>query len=521
MLDEEWIQRATVINEKFDALAKIISVNLQQGIVNFGENLSTLLEIGDFKLTVADVKDAIDSLTMDKAEGDLSQGFADIQYQAAVLAQELRNLADAADGMEGATAVSSLADELERVAAAYMQGAIKGPELAEQVKDIEARAADAATALNDVDGVAFDAVQARLGILGGVLRGIIGLAREAGAAMPGDDAAGGEQFGPVQEVWRNPDVELPDRASQRPDRASFEASENFAYGLEDKDKGKGGGAKKDESEYKARVEAIKEETAALNAEAASLVIVAGAGYEYADAIEYARRRAELLYAAQKDGKKITPELTAEIEKQAATYISAAQNVEDLTDKMRELEDQAETGRDAIAGLFMSIRDGADGVKEHLAGLLERLAEVQLQNGLAAASGGGGWFGNAVSTLGSWLTPKGQRAVGGSVNSGQPYLVNEGTGRSELFVPSGGGAILTVPQAQAALAGGRERARPLSALRGSGDTFSFHMPVDARGAAEGEAERFRRVLREETPGIVAKARSATMSGMQKSGKGWLK
>lgn len=460
VLDEEWISRAAEINAKFETLTKIISVNLQQAIVRFGEDFGTLLRIGDQEFTLGDLQQALDDLTLDEAERNLGRGFTDIQYQAAMLASEMRNLADAAGDVDGSADVSALADELERVAAAYMQGAIDGPKLVEQVDDIEDRAADAAQALDDVDGVAFDAVISRLGKLGGVLRGIIGLGREAGAALPGDDAPAGEPFGPVQEVWRNPDVDLPERASQRPERPTFDATENWIYGIEDKGRSAGGGREKDESEYKARAEAIREETKALEAEAASLLLAAGSGYEYTDAIEYARRRADLLYAAQKDGREITPELTAEIERQAAAYVSAAQDVEGLIDKMQELEDRAETGRDAIVGLFMSIRDGAEGVKGALSDLLARMAEVQMQNAVMGLASGGGWFGGAISGLGSLLTPQGHRATGGSVNAGQLYAVNEGKGDTEYFVPSGGGAILTAPQAMAAISGGRSRAQPV-------------------------------------------------------------
>ena len=45
-----------------------------------------------------------------------------------------------------------------------------------------------------------------------------------------------------------------------------------------------------------------------------------------------------------------------------------------------------------------------------------------------------------------------RAVGGPVQAGQIYRVNEQTPNSEYFMPSMAGGILTVPQMQAALRG---------------------------------------------------------------------
>lgn len=58
-------------------------------------------------------------------------------------------------------------------------------------------------------------------------------------------------------------------------------------------------------------------------------------------------------------------------------------------------------------------------------------------------------GGFLGTLGRLLTG---RASGGGVRSGTPYLVNENTSRSEVFVPSQSGGTLNVPQAQAALRG---------------------------------------------------------------------
>jgi len=67
-------------------------------------------------------------------------------------------------------------------------------------------------------------------------------------------------------------------------------------------------------------------------------------------------------------------------------------------------------------------------------------------GAGASGGGAGILGLGASLFG------GARAMGGPVRAGMPYLVNENTARSEIFVPSQSGAILNVPQAQRALGG---------------------------------------------------------------------
>lgn len=68
----------------------------------------------------------------------------------------------------------------------------------------------------------------------------------------------------------------------------------------------------------------------------------------------------------------------------------------------------------------------------------------LFGGPGVSGGGAGILGLGASLFG------GARANGGPVRAGMPYLVNENTARSEIFVPSQSGAILNVPQAQRAL-----------------------------------------------------------------------
>ena len=57
--------------------------------------------------------------------------------------------------------------------------------------------------------------------------------------------------------------------------------------------------------------ALERERAALDAEASAMQQAATQARGYGDAIEYARTRAQLLAAAQAEGRAITPELSAE------------------------------------------------------------------------------------------------------------------------------------------------------------------------------------------------------------------
>lgn len=99
-------------------------------------------------------------------------------------------------------------------------------------------------------------------------------------------------------------------------------------------------------------------------------------------------------------------------------------------------DFAENGVDALDDLAAAIRRAA------LEALL--FGEGPLGKVLGGA-GGGGLLGGLISSAFG-----GARATGGGVRAGIPYLVNENTPNSEVFVPSQSGAILNVAQAQEAL-----------------------------------------------------------------------
>lgn len=151
-------------------------------------------------------------------------------------------------------------------------------------------------------------------------------------------------------------------------------------------------------DYQREVEAIRDRTLALEAEAASLIVVAESGNDYGDAFEYARTRAELLHAAQEAGKAITPELTAEIDQLAQGYVTAGLEAEAAAAKMEQIQEQSERGRSALEGMFGSIIDGSMSAREAVAQLLLEIAKTQMMKGLMALPG----MGAAGGVLGGLL-----------------------------------------------------------------------------------------------------------------------
>ena len=141
--------------------------------------------------------------------------------------------------------------------------------------------------------------------------------------------------------------------------------------------------------------ATREEIGRLEAESVSLAVAAQYGTELGDAMEYARKRAELLHAAQQAGREITPQLTAEIDAQAMAYMKAALAAEENADRLQKLQANAERGADAMSNLFMNILDGSMSAKDAVLQLVAEIARIQtmkLFQNAAATSGGGGLFG---------------------------------------------------------------------------------------------------------------------------------
>ncbi len=182
----------------------------------------------------------------------------------------------------------------------------------------------------------------------------------------------------------------------------------------------------------------------------------------------------------------------EIQKAGVELNSAeGQAIEALVHKLTQLEEAhkraAEIGKALAQGLediFVAALSGADSAREAVSKLLMELGRMLIhqafQQMFKGIGGGGGFLGALFG---------GARAGGGSVEAGTPYLVNENTPNSEVFVPSKSGAILNVPQAQKALAG---------SMGGGSKTEVNVMAVNDYASA---AREFRRQFRND-PGVEA-------------------
>ncbi|WP_306752093.1 tape measure protein [Paracoccus actinidiae] len=196
--------------------------------------------------------------------------------------------------------------------------------------------------------------------------------------------------------------------------------------------GGGGRSRKAElDDYAKEVKAIRERTAALQTEAAVLVSVAASGTDYGDALEFARQKAELLHAAQQAGKKITPELEAEIDKLADAYVQAGLEAEGAAEKLDAIKERSEAGKNALSDMFGSIVDGSKSAKQAVADLLLEIAKTQMINGIMGLPGMGG----LASSIGGLLVPgfaSGGSHLGGLRIVGEKGPELEATGPSRIW-----------------------------------------------------------------------------------------
>ncbi|WP_236953077.1 tape measure protein [Ketogulonicigenium vulgare] len=186
------------------------------------------------------------------------------------------------------------------------------------------------------------------------------------------------------------------------------------------------GRRRDDTPYTDAVKSIREETQAFQIEAAAILSVADGTRDYGDALEFARKRAELLHAAQQQGRAMTPELMAEIDALAQAYVTAGLGAEEAAEKLGKIKEASDTGRATLEDFFGSIIDGSKSAREAVADLLMQIAKVQMVKGMMGLIGSTSWGGGLINAIGSGLSydtggytgPGGRYQPAGIVHKGE-------------------------------------------------------------------------------------------------------
>ncbi|WP_406736983.1 phage tail tape measure protein [Thioclava sp. GXIMD4215] len=418
VLDEELVQKAAELDRKFSELTAKVST--------FGKKLAVALADIPFDMVQTrlneifsdenmgrsilgdDVYDALreaGSLTDDQIQSleTLRNRYSAVEEQARSMAVALSGAATTADQMGNDALWEVLAgasNDMRALADEFAQGSIDGQTFATKLDEIRSNASDALSELEGIDQQSFGGVMAQLGALGNVILALIPKAKELKNSLPGSQMGMDTGTGLTVDDIQLPGTASAPTSSPRPKTTPFVGdvvtTDNF-----DTSTGKGGGGGSSRNVWADRVKSIQEETQALQNEAAALVQAAGTQGAYADAVEYARTRAELLTAAQRQGIEITPEIEGQIDQLAEAYVKAGNAADDAADRLQKIQDQTNAGADAMSNLFMTITEGGDAAKQAMAQLLLQMAQVQMKKALLGldAAGGGGFLKAVGSMLG--------------------------------------------------------------------------------------------------------------------------
>ncbi|QIJ75064.1 hypothetical protein GU700_10965 [Methylobacterium sp. NI91] len=176
----------------------------------------------------------------------------------------------------------------------------------------------------------------------------------------------------------------------------------------------------------------------------------------AEAAARYRVETDLLTAAKRAERDITPALTAEIQAHADKAATAAAAQEKLRDSMREMDDLRAGGRDVFGGMFRDLTNGTNAANTFanaLGRIIDRLSSIATDNltdalfgkrgssdlGLLGGLSGGGGLGGF---LGSMVGGGSSSGWGGLPMTGGEWFANGGVmtsrGRMPLNAYAGGG-----------------------------------------------------------------------------------
>lgn len=224
----------------------------------------------------------------------------------------------------------------------------------------------------------------------------------------------------------------------------------------------GGGRKTaKQSAYSTATASVTEQTRALQAQTAAQATLNPLVSDYGYAVAKAKVETDLLLAAEKDKKAITPELTAQISAQAESYAQAVVEQNKLTEATKKATEAVNFVKNTTAGFINDLRDGLkngesfwESFSNAALNVLDRITDKLLNDVLdaifkvsnAGSSGGGllsGLFGGLFGGGGKSFFPSApgglyadggytgnasEKAVAGVVHGGEYVFSKKATDR---------------------------------------------------------------------------------------------
>lgn len=415
VLDEGAVRQAAELDSKFREVEARMSAIWRSGVVGAAEFFGVVRREYDdltfkpeeaVRLVGAGTTEGLGKLPEVPQEAlaqieSLKVEYADLATEARTLVPALSDASTMLRGVgneAGAATLTDLATRIGDAARAFEEGTITGDEYAAKLSDVVTEAQNSLEAMGDLDRARLAGV---IGQVASLLEWISKLPAAAAAARDEINALSMMDTGTPLSA-NDPELlplsEQAPTASPRPRRAPNDPD----FGVPDAPKAKGGGGGGSKDAFAQAVDALQREKAALDAQAVALVAASQAGMAYADAIEFAHTRASLLSAAQRDGKPITTELTAEVDRLAQAHVQAGNAAQKAADDMQAIEDRGKKGAEALSDVFTSVLTGAKTAEEAVADLLLEIAKMQFEKALMGVFGGGGAGGGVASFIGGLL-----------------------------------------------------------------------------------------------------------------------
>lgn len=213
--------------------------------------------------------------------------------------------------------------------------------------------------------------------------------------------------------------------------------------------GKGGRGGGRGNEFDRDVQKLQERIAALRAESDVRRGLTGTLEQQEAALEKARIKQELLNAAQKAGKEITPDLEAKIDALAQSYVDASSEAKRLADAQQQAQqtaqDWANFGGSLVSGFVNDLRQGksaAEALSNAVGKITDKLIDMAIQMlivkpllGMFGFSGGGfvdgagGGFAGVIGyDSGGYTGHGGKYEPAGVVHRGEFVMSKEATSR---------------------------------------------------------------------------------------------
>lgn len=458
VMDEGMVRRADELDRKFAELTTRVS--------SFGKRVA--VEIADGIASVAGLRESLDSLFESEAQGRAILGdqvFDALDQNAAALEKNKREVIDLRetyaelfrevnamtqpggirvfeiDNEDARYALADIVAGIDDVTRRFDSGGMDAEDFTDEMTDLADEADAVRKELAAVDGARFQNAIANIGNLVDAIRTATVEAVKLRNNLPGGYVSSGRGDGAaeVEARRRQDNGEATPQApttSLRPRAAPPMLHENVTTPSRSSGGGGGGGGRTAD-DYARTATAIRDETRALELEAAALAAVALAGRDLAPAIEQARREAELLHEAQRQGMTITPQLRAEIKATAATYAKADQSVAQAEERLQAFETAKDRMRGTAENAFTGLITGAHDFRSALQMIIADLAQMAASRVFksiftGAGGGGGGLLGGLLSGLGfaegGWTGPGGKFQPAGIVHKGEYVMSKQATNR---------------------------------------------------------------------------------------------